>query len=373
MSREPAVVPICFLCPACRAPLVAGMDDPACHACSKKFPSCSSLPILVQEPEGVLAAAQTFVRHGLGQIRRLRASVLQSRSPTPARERLRGRVLEGLRVNWELLQRLAASLPRELLFDPESAPSDSIYQTFDMVSRYAVRDWSGERYSEEQVLAVERVITRGFPASYASSGRAIVLGAGTCRVAHDLTSAFSQVVACDRSLPMLLAYDSLREAPAKYVEINFVNTETTKGQVHEVTLSTRHQERSPARPDRLRVVVCDAAHLPIADESTDVVFSIYFTDVIGLAAILPEVRRVLVKDGLFVHFGTLGYHQGRLSELLSVEDVREGVESGGFHIESERWVSTKDIGARPDRLATVLLRNWHFVARKTYATRTAST
>jgi hypothetical protein len=50
--------------------------------------------------------------------------------------------------------------------------------------------------------------------------------------------------------------------------------------------------------------------------------------------------------------------------MLSVEDVRQALKGAGFEIEHERWVSTRDIGARPDRLVTVLLRNWLVVARK---------
>jgi hypothetical protein len=50
--------------------------------------------------------------------------------------------------------------------------------------------------------------------------------------------------------------------------------------------------------------------------------------------------------------------------MLSVEDVRHAFELAGFEIEAERWVSTRDIGTRPDRLVTVLLRNWLVVARK---------
>jgi SAM-dependent methyltransferase len=356
-----------FLCPSCGAPLTVRASEHACSACPRHYPSCSTVPILVPDPERTLAVAQTFVRHGLGQIRKLRAAAFPSPWPTPAREWLRRRIVGGLQINEELLQRLASKLPPELLFEPESVAADSMYHTLDIVLRYAVRDWSGELHNEEQIVAIEQSITRDFPASFADSGRAVVLGAGTCRIAHDLTERFAHVLACDLSLPMLLTYVSICEANAKYVDINFVNTETAGGQVHEVTLSARRQESSTARPDRLTVAVCDATRLPLADESVDAAFSVYFTDVVGLATMLAEVHRVLAMGGILVHFGTLGYHQGRPSELLSVEDVREAVEKGGFCIESERWVSTRDIGCRPDRLVTVLLRNWQFVARKTVA------
>jgi hypothetical protein len=80
--------------------------------------------------------------------------------------------------------------------------------------------------------------------------------------------------------------------------------------------------------------------------------------------LLREAHRVLCDGGVFIHFGTLGYHHGDLSEMLSVGDVRHAFELAGFEIEAERWVSTRDIGTRPDRLVTVLLRNWLVVARK---------
>jgi SAM-dependent methyltransferase/uncharacterized protein YbaR (Trm112 family) len=351
-------------CPSCHMRLEQSRTEWSCSACALTFRACAGIPLLLKDSDASLAGAQTFVRQGLAKLRRMKQSVARA-SWSPGRDRLRERILAGIDTNGHLLHHLARSLPSELLFEPDAAGgAEALYQTTEVVLRYAVRDWSGQPWDEEQIRTIESSLIGVMPSGLVRAN-AVLLGAGTCRLARDLTGMFDQVLACDISLPMLLLYVAVSVAELKWAEINFLNTEESSGQVQETMLSSK-ASKGPltARPERLTVAVADGTHLPLADQSRQAVLSIYFTDVVRIGALLQEAHRVLAKDGVFIHFGTLGYHHGHISEMLSVEDARKAIEGAGFVIEQERWVSTRDIGTRPDRLVTVLLRNWLVVARK---------
>jgi len=370
VDEHAASSPFLAACPQCLRPLEVHGQIWSCRACPRDFPTCANIPILTREPSRSLAASQTCVRQGLAHLHRLESGVADSSAwRTPARRSLRARLEAGINTNRALLERIASRLPNTLLFEPDSNSADGLYQTFEIIMRYAVRDWSGQRWDEEQLQTIESCIAREIPSREARGGLSIVLGAGTCRIARDLTGVLGHVLACDLSLPMLLTYRCVYETPTPFADINFQNTESAGGQVQQLLLAADRRTSSlTPQPERLSLVVADATKLPVASASAAMVFSIYFTDVVPLASFLPEVNRVLVDGGYFVHFGTLGYHRGSIADLLSVEDIRDAVESGGFRVEKEGWVSTRDIGARPDRLATVMLRNWLFVSRKISST-----
>ena len=74
-------------------------------------------------------------------------------------------------------------------------------------------------------------------------------------------------------------------------------------------------------------VIADALSLPIPDASLEAVVSIFFTDVIPLSRLLPEVRRVLRPGGRFISVGPLVYHFEDKAEWLTQEEMRFVIQS----------------------------------------------
>jgi carnosine N-methyltransferase len=336
--------------------------------CGNRFALCGGMPILLEDPRLVLARAQSAVRRGMASLERLRRSVAGVRWFPAERDAVRVRVLAGVERNQALVQRLEAYLPAEPLPEPEAV--DASYQALEMVFPHAVQDWSGEPASEERIGAIESTIAGALTFPWLDRASAVVLGAGTCRVARDLTGPFEHVLAVDLSLPMALVYRALQDADAEYFDIGFQNWTEPADQVYAVQLSVARSAAAlgEARPENLQLAVADAAALPVERASVGAVFSIYFTDVIPLPVLLPEVVRVLKGGGIFVHFGTLGYHRVEPRDMLSVSEVRRAFERAGFEIVAECSVPVASLGDRPGRLVSVVLRNWFFVARKVSST-----
>ena len=58
--------------------------------------------------------------------------------------------------------------------------------------------------------------------------------------------------------------------------------------------------------------------------------SCYFTDVVGLSRLLPEVTRVLAVGGRFAHVGPLGYQFDNYADRYSAEGMVQELGELGF-------------------------------------------
>jgi SAM-dependent methyltransferase len=120
-------------------------------------------------------------------------------------------------------------------------------------------------------------------------------------------------------------------------------------------------EPSSKRRQRISFLVADAAALPFPDASLDAVFSIYFTDVMPIAKLAPEITRVLKPGGCMVHFGPLDYHFDDFSDCLSAEEVRDALANHGLRVSKERRVPLGHLSAADEMLRTSY-ENWAFSA-----------
>jgi hypothetical protein len=96
------------------------------------------------------------------------------------------------------------------------------------------------------------------------------------------------------------------------------------------------------------------------------IFSVYFTDVVPLSRLLPEIWRLLEVGGTFVHVGPLGYHFDDVNEHLSAEALIERFRAAGFEVSAPRWLTTTHYAAR-ESLYHAHVDNMAFTARKSGA------
>jgi carnosine N-methyltransferase len=230
---------------------------------------------------------------------------------------------------------------------------------------YLRRDWSGSLRSERQLNTIRDTLERIVLSHLVDTQSSLFLGAGVGRIAFELTDHFERVYATDKSFSMAWHYHKLKTNTISFYEINHKNIATVDEQVHLINASPLHVAEKNVvqrRLDKLEYFISDALSLPFEDQTLSSVFSIYFSDVIALKLWLPEIKRVLKKDGVFVHFGPLDYFFEDVTEMLTCEEVRAVFEDNDFVILADEFTETEHLPS-DSLMANKLYNNWIFAAQ----------
>lgn len=209
--------------------------------------------------------------------------------------------------------------------------------------KYMRNDWGGSPLCEARIAAIEEAIFPLLREHAADKGSALMLGAGMARFAWDLLPIFKHVIAAEASVPAAVLHDMLQRGEVITCEPEEQSAYTIADQGRQTVSSITRtypwagKEPPPGHGD-LVYCVADASAMPLADRSISAILSIYFTDVLPLSLLLPEVKRLLKPGGVFLHFGPLAYHFDDFEEMYSIEEVRSIFASHGFEIRSDRFV-----------------------------------
>ncbi len=272
-------------------------------------------------------------------------------------------LLRGQRHNSNLLYSLQEQLSKELLPGPDlieylhTQPAAALRYTtnFD----YLRRDWTGLPEGELELREINTSLNKAISFVKPKCSKVVVLGAGMGRVAYDLCSSVDQVIALDQSISMGAWFHKIAEEDLTFYEINPKNTQYFEDRVR--PLRARMPDKNHL--SKLFYGIADAQQLPLASQSVDAVISVYFTDLLPLKKLLPEVKRVLRPGGAFIHFGPLHYHFDDTSQMLSFEEVKKHLQSKNFTIALEERQKTTHCGSAASCLQKFYL-NWNMVAIK---------
>ena len=337
-------------CPGGGGELVAVDDALASGSGDARFPVVDGMPLLVMRPEDYVLGERSLLEQ-LAESHREGAvgyATLADRGGIRA-EALRG-ISAGLGANAEVLAGFAALLP----------PSESAIESYqaplgtDLFACLA-RDWGGAPEAEAE-LAITRDAILGALAGVPSD-RALVLGAGTGRLLCDLDAALGNAVGIDLSFANAAIFARLcatgRAEACQLLSGNFLRSG------EECQWIDARRSRAGGRPG---FVVGDACHLPFVADLFDVTVSPYFTDLVPLSRLLPEVRRVLRPGGHFVHFGPLGYAFPGEQEYYAIDELPQAFAAHGFEITAQSFV-TNSYFANARRLNRLAFDNLLLVAR----------
>jgi SAM-dependent methyltransferase len=138
------------------------------------------------------------------------------------------------------------------------------------------------------------------------------------RLAFEGGKHFSSVIATELSFAEAALFTAVRAGPVDFCRMNWhgVASEPEYVQVYRAVFPSENYGSN------IDYVIADAISLPIPDASLEAVVSIFFTDVIPLSRLLPEVRRVLRPGGRFISVGPLSYGFADKSEWLTQEEIR---------------------------------------------------
>jgi ubiquinone/menaquinone biosynthesis C-methylase UbiE len=230
----------------------------------------------------------------------------------------RGEIVSNRIIN-KIARLMGASLSlsfRDLLRRP-------IGYRFDEALEYLWSDWAGTSEGECQITTIQQAVSESIQRYCDRGGRAVYLGAGLGRHAFEGGKHFSSVVATEISFAFAALLMALQAGPVDFCRVNWmgVASERELVEVHRAVFTSENYGSN------IDYVIANALSLPIPDASLEAVVSIFFTDVIPLSRLLPEVRRVLRPGGRFISVGPLVYHFEDKAEWLTQEEMRFVIES----------------------------------------------
>lgn len=351
-----------FVCPFCQGTLQSNTVICQCDDCAAQYPMVNQRIPVLQIGAGAYLGRQASQLQLL--IERMKKESSKLRSAADQQE-WRAESLhtfaDAISKNQALLNEIYAQLLPFLAQAPlTSAKPD--YYTANL--SYLRRDWGGSS-DEKEIQIVLDSLQKLLSASDINYRSAFVPGAATARYAWELCAKFQQVYAVEQAFPMAALFYKLIESEIHFFDLQPKDARSPKDQLMAHKAAIRAATGDIAqRLGRLKFWVGDALQNPLRDGSIDVVFSIFFTDVLPLRLYLEEVKRVLRKGGTFVHYGPLHYHFNSIADMLSLEEVKSYLKMEGFEIMEEFFEEGKHLSPAQS-LEQSRYMNWALAARYT--------
>jgi len=342
----------------------------ACAACGEIYPLLlGELPVLAPQSSRHLAGEAIRLRRDLSWFQQQRSLLAagERRFPRRAQTQERIRIALGRTSECfvEILAMLVSHVDRAAVVEVAAQPlPDTGAYGARRICSLLRRDFGGEPEGEEEVGSLVQAIFGQLEAVHRTGDRVLVLGCGAGRLAEELAATGFAVTAIDLSAVLLSAALMLRTRPLDLCDVQTRNARDAARQAEAFT--ARHRPlAAPASPRaaRVRYAVADATAMPFVDESWPVVVSVYFTDVVPLSRLLPDVWRVLQPRGHFIHVGPLGYHFDDPAEHLAADELLDAFRFGGFDVGPTRWLPGTYHKA-PGSLCVSSFDNLVFSARK---------
>ena len=357
------------ICPQCQSPLadstVTGHHI-ICNHCQTTYPLLAGkTPVIMKSAEAALAKAylglESYLASQQNLIKRLQTAAINN----PARASMMNNLIAGVTQNMAHLSRIQvqakAHISLEALAQNAQATADVGYSKH---LGYLRRDWCWEEEAENELSVIHRLISQHAQNISAANKNALVLGAGTGRIAWEACHHFAQVYAVDTAMALVASYHQLLDEAIQFYKVNVKEVFNSQDMAIplKATLSAPGTTPMPFQ-DKLCYLMADALNCPLAPQSMDAIISVYFTDVLPLSQLLPEINRLLKPGGIFIHFGPLTYHFKAIEEMLTADEVLAAFQKAGYQVEASEKVLLTHL-ATQERMRSNLFNNWAFVVRK---------
>jgi uncharacterized protein YbaR (Trm112 family) len=334
-------------CPSCKGRLERRIESTArslsCHTCGRSYPIVEGIPVLVEGAKVRLAEAALDLARTEGTVSAALARLGHHDGTTESStEHL---LLRNLAFWHEETAHLRSHLTvADVIAGAKVAEATGAYGALALIKALH-KDWSGDPTAESVNRTIERAVSHQIEAYGDRAGVCAVLGAGTGRYLYDVARHFDRVVGVELSFPFVRAFHRLA---AQSIPLGWID-----GDVRAEFVARRPSDRD----SRILYVVGDALSMPLAPASVATVISIFFADVVPLAPLLAELRRVLVPGGRFINYGPMHYHFEDPAHVLGREEAERAITASGFVFEEQSWSKLSGTSAAYDA--------WSFVATKT--------
>jgi len=349
-----------MICPGCGESTSIRKDKRwiDCTICNQQYPLIGGkIPVLIQDPENYLASLylqhKRYISQQESQIARIRHQV--KNHPSYRHESLL-HLADALETNVKLIQ---SNLDEFMDFVTVDNLTDAIHQpkfiTYSNTLRYLERDWCYLSHNEAELEHIQKHTLKTLKHNHNDLSTALVLGAGTGRLAWEGLDIFDRVFALDHSLTMAQQFHQVINNPLRFYSVDTLNMTSNADQVIQRSTSAgQSADYYAADPksklDSMTYMVADARAIPI-------------TDVLPLHEYFSELKRVLKPNGVFCHFGPLEYHFDDITQHLSAEEIKNYFAKNGFKIISDYHVKGEHLH-REGSMSHRIYNNWVFQAVK---------
>ncbi len=340
-----------FACPDCCKPLKTLAPDNRvldCLHCGTSFPvygaGSAPVPWLLPEPDAALlewkARLEGFLLQADASVEKTRDALRNVTKGTLTEKRLIAR-RDALSQHRDLVLRQLEPLPlTSMSFAEESDPARRLAHKLPanqgLTSYYdnLFRDWAWDNGENDTLLDIVRSLARA--AKLKHIGRALTLGAGSCRLSYDVhrTLQPKQSVAVDFNPLLLLS--AARILSGETVDLYEFPVAPRKLEQAAALQHLRAPEALDLARDDFVLVLADVCRLPFAAESADLVITPWLIDIIteDFNAFSRRVNAQLPVGGVWINTGSVAFADADPARQYSREEVLDLVESAGFEIVS---------------------------------------
>jgi hypothetical protein len=335
-------------CPNCNSsePLVLRPSAALiCLCCETEFPVFTNgdacIPWLFSSPETARlewsARYRGFLKTNETRHNRLNRALADTRSASIARRRID----ETLLAHREHRNQIA-SLLAPGGFDAEDLVPAMTQVLQEMLPRnqgllsYAdnvFRDWAWNNGENDALFdAIDKVLCAD---QRDGIGSVLTLGAGACRIPYDLHRNYAPTLSVALDInPLLLLIGSrvIRGCPVSLYEFPIAPLDAAAaGVLHQCSAPVAFRDDAESK---MEFVLGDATNPPFARHSFDTVVTPWLVDILpqDLCDFIPQVNRLLPKDGVWVNTGSLAFFDDNPCRCYSEAEVITIVENGGFEI-----------------------------------------
>jgi carnosine N-methyltransferase len=351
------------ICPRCRQENTLSVKDKiCCNNCNTEFPIIDNIPILVKNPTLFLTTTYYELEKHI-QVKKGEAYKLELEKGLRTKE-LRGRIINAIEVNNEFMsgikQKIKGNVDIDYLCTKSESKDNSMLYVDDF--SYFFRDWGIDRNNEVDIIY--NAIINYFKKLHVDKSTCLFLGAGAGRLMWEIGNEFEKIFAVDSSLTMPYMLNSVLKSDFQLFDVNYKNIYNKEEVVVPVELS-KSVSKNQTNKKKIFYSVSDAQFLPLSGESISCMFSIFFTDVLPIDVLIGEVKRVLKKDGIFIHFGPLQYHFSDVSFMYSMEELQEAFKSQGFDIIHNEQIITDHL--QSESILSKKYKNSFFIAKRVHS------
>lgn len=312
-------------CLHCHAPLGRNLADYCCGSCGKRYPSLSSIPILVSDPLRYLRSEFASLEQSRDDARRrvawLDRAGRDAGLSDASCERYRDVLEADIARTATLLSLLESPLQAEADQPRDVLDARRSGWTVDSLVPYLLRDWTDTPEIQQISARIGTALQAAFPNP---AGVSVVFAAcGAAGLLARVPAEFERVLGFDLTFPILGAARHL--LAGKSLDLAMAHTINPAGHI-----MLRRQAEQPANA-KLDLVAMDALNTAFADGSVDCVVTSFLLDLIYEPHRLArEIHRVLRHNGVWINYGPSGPLQAFLR--FDEKETKAFLATAGFTV-----------------------------------------